>query len=221
MSSRETLSAIFALYEEWAGEYVFACRQGCATCCTRSVTITTLEGELIHEYLAGQRLDLLPLLASLPGNSPVLQASTNQFAAACLRGEDIADDPGGWDLAPCLFLREGSCTIYPVRPFMCRSFGSRVCCAEQGVAEVEPLFLTLNTIIMQCIEHLDQGRPWGNMNAILRRIAAGKEATARASGLVAQPIPGFLLLPEEETALAGKLQTLLHLLHEERQAKKK
>jgi Fe-S-cluster containining protein len=218
MSPRNILSTIFALYETWAGEYVFACRQGCATCCTRSVTMTTLEGELIHEYLASRRPDLLPLLAGLPDNSPVPGATTNQYAAACLRGEDIADDPGGWDLAPCLFLQDGSCAIYPVRSFMCRSFGSLVRCEEQGVAEIEPLFLTLNTIIMQCIEHLDRGRPWGNMNAVLRGIAAGKggkAATARG-GLVAQSIPGFLLLPEEETALAGKLQALLRLLQKER-----
>ena len=225
MSPRNTLSAIFALYEKWAGEYVFACRQGCATCCTQSVTMTTLEGELIHEYLTSKRPDLLPLLASLPDNSPVPRATTNQFAAACLRGEDIADDdPGEWDLTPCVFLQEGSCTIYPVRSFMCRSFGSRVCCAEQGMAEVEPLLLTLNIIIMQCIEHLDQGRPWGNMNAVLRRIAAGKKgrgAMDRATGPVAQPIPGFLFLPEEEAALQGKLQTLLRLVNEKRQPEKK
>lgn len=220
MSRRNVLSTIFALYEKWAERYTFACREGCATCCTQSVTMTTLEGELIHEYLSRQRPDLLPLLAVLPGSSPVPASTTNQFAAACLQGGDIAEETGGWDLTPCVFLRDGSCTIYPVRSFMCRSFGSRVRCDEQGEAEVEPLFLSLNTAIMQCIEHLDQGRPWGNMNTILRLIMAGKkrgEKIDRATGLVAQPIPGFLLLPEEEAALQGKLRTLLRLLNEERQ----
>jgi Fe-S-cluster containining protein len=220
MPPLNTLSAIYALYETWARAYVFACRKGCATCCTQSVTVTTLEGELIHEYLTRRRPDLLPRLATLPADSPSPGATTNQFAAACLRGEDIAETPGCWDLTPCVFLQEGSCTIYPVRSFMCRSFGSRIRCDEQGEAEVEPLFLTLNTIIMQCIEHLDQGRPWGNLNTILRRIAAGnkeKEERDHAAGLVAQPIPGFLLLPEEEAALQEKLQTLLRLLNAERQ----
>jgi Fe-S-cluster containining protein len=219
MSSRNTLSAIFALYEKWAGEFVFACRKGCATCCTQSVTMTTLEGELIYEYLTRRRPDLLPRLATLPDNSLVPRATTNQFADACLRGEDIAEDTGGWDLTPCVFLQDENCTIYPVRSFMCRSFGSRIRCDEQGEAEVEPLFLTLNTVIMQCIEHLDQGRLWGNMNTVLRRIEAGKkgvETMDHATGLVAQPIPGFLFLPEEEAALQGKLQTLLRLLNEAR-----
>lgn len=220
MSSRNTLSAIYALYEQWAGAFAFACRKGCATCCTQSVTMTTLEGELIHEYLTRQRPDLLPRLATLPADSPAPWATTNQFAAACLRGEDIEEAPACWDLTPCVFLQDGSCTIYPVRSFMCRGFGSRIRCDEQGEAEVEPLFLTLNTVIMQCIEHLDQGRPWGNLNTILRRIAAdkkGKEGKDRTTGLVAQPIPGFLLLPEEETALREKVQALLRLLNRERQ----
>lgn len=219
MSQRTTLSAIFALHEQWAKAFAFACRKGCATCCTQSVTMTTLEGEMIHDHLTRQRPDLLPLLAILPGNGPVPAETTNQFAAACLRGEDADADTGSWDFSPCLFLQKECCAIYPARPFMCRGFGSRVCCAEGGEAEVEGLFLSLNTVIMQCIEHLDQGRPWGNMNTILRRIAAnckGEKTQEDASGPVAQPIPGFLLLPGEEAALREKLRILLRLLKEER-----
>ncbi|MHB8809566.1 MAG: hypothetical protein ACYC9M_06080, partial [Desulfobulbaceae bacterium] len=172
MAPQNILPAIYVLYEKWAGAFTFACREGCATCCTQSVTMTTLEGELILEYLSRQRPDLLPLLDTLPGAAPAPRTTTNQFAAACLRGEDIAEEAGCWDLSPCIFLRERRCVIYPVRSFMCRSFGSRVRCEEGSEAEVEPLFLSLNTVIMQCIEHLDQGRPWGNLNTILRRLAA-------------------------------------------------
>lgn len=219
MSQLNILSTIYALYEQWAKAFVFVCRKGCATCCTRSVTMTTLEGELIYEYLTRQRPDVLPRLATLPDNSPVPRTTTNQFAAACLRGEDIAEDTGSWDLTPCVFLQDGSCTIYPVRSFMCRSFGSRIRCDEQGEAEVEPLFLTLNTVIMQCIEHLDHGRLWGNMNTVLRRIAAnskGKKTQEEYAGPVAQPIPGFLLLPREEAALREKMKILLRLLKKKR-----
>ena len=178
--------------------------------------MTTLEGELIHEYLSGQRPDLFSLLATLPAESQAPALTTNQFAAACLRGEAMAEPPAVWDLTPCIFLRDGCCVIYPARPFMCRGFGSRVRCDLQGAAEVEPLLLTLNTVIMQCIEHLDQGRPWGNMNLILRAASAeaeGGHAPAPCDQRLAQPLPGFLLLPEEEAALAGQLRTLVHLCH--------
>ena len=224
MSRRDTLSTIYTLYEKWAGAYTFACREGCATCCTQSVTMTTLEGELIIAYLSRQRPDLLPLLDTLPGASPAPRTTTNQFAAACLRGEDIAEDPCCWDLSPCIFLRERRCAIYPVRSFMCRSFGSRVRCEEGSEAEIEPLFRSLNTLIMQCIEHLDQGRPWGNMNTILRRIAAKNSERKNQDSRplpIAQPLPGFLLLPEEEAALQGQIQVLFRLLNEENRATRK
>lgn len=210
---RETLLAIFALHAKWAGSYAFACRKGCATCCTRSVTMTTLEGELILDHLHGNRPELLSLLNATPEAYPA-PATTNQFAAACLRGEEITEDAGSWDLRPCVFLRDGCCAIYPTRPFMCRSFGSRVFCDELGEAEVEPLYLTLNTVFLQCIEHLDRGRPWGNMNTILCSMAEGGMGRISKPGQLrtAQPLPGLLLLPEEESALAGKLRALLDLV---------
>ena len=216
MPRRQILLAIYALHDKWANEFEYACHKGCATCCTRSVTMTTLEGELIHEYITGQRADLIPQRAALTLDSPAPAMTTNQFAAACLRGEEVAEPPGAWDLAPCLFLRDGCCAIYPARPFMCRGFGSRVRCDLRGEAEIAPLLLTLNTVIMQCLEHLDQGRPWGNMQLILRGVAAdaaGEQAIPTGGLALARPLPGFLLLPEDETDLAEQLRTLMRLCH--------
>jgi len=216
-SPGHTLAAIYSLYAQWVKPYAFACRKGCAACCTRSVTMTTLEGEMISAYLAGQRPDLLSLLDDLPDTLPTTGPTTNQFAAACLRGEELPEEPGHWDFTPCIFLYNGSCAIYPVRPFMCRSFGSRVRCKEGGEAEIEPLLLTLNTVIMQCIEHLDQGRPWGNMNSLLRRITAHAEKEGTGYFLAEKtqslPIPGFLLLPEERIALREQIAQLMRLLN--------
>jgi Fe-S-cluster containining protein len=170
-ASHKALLKIYDLYRKWAGEFDFACEKGCATCCTQSVTMTTLEGELIYAFIRNARPELLPVLNSLPENSRTPSTTTNRFALACLQGKDIDEENSFWNLSPCVFLKESCCSIYPVRSFMCRSFGSRVKCQDSGTAEIEPLFMTLNTVIMQCIEHLDQGRPWGNMNTILRLLA--------------------------------------------------
>lgn len=170
--------------------------------------MTTLEGELIVDYLK-TRPDLHSLLQALP-YAPTPVATTNRFARSCLDGTDGDADPGGWDLAPCVFLHRDCCQIYPVRPFMCRSFGSRVPCSQTGSAEVDPFFLTLTTVIMQCIEHLDRGRPWGNLNSILRLLAS---APAGGEELpTAQPLPGFLIPPEEEAAIKDRLEILLALV---------
>jgi len=214
MTPRESLLLIYALYDRWAGEFDFACRKGCATCCTRSVIMTTLEGELMDDRLSAQP-DLLPLLETGPGNGHAPATTTNQFAAACLRGEYADEAEPAWDLAPCLFLRDNCCALYPVRPFMCRSFGSRVRCDRSGAAEVEPFLLTLNTVILQCIEHLDRGRPWGNMYGVLRSIGnrRRKIADKETSGLlIAEPIPGFLIPPDEADRIQGCLRLLLDLL---------
>lgn len=213
MTPSECLLRMYALYDRCAAEFAFACRKGCATCCTQSVTMTTLEGELLNDYLAGQP-DLLPLLDAMPGQTSAPPTTINQFAAACLLGE-YADEPQpAWDFAPCIFLQDNCCAVYPVRPFMCRSFGSRVRCDSSGTAEVEPFFLTLNTVFLQCIEHLDRGRPWGNMYAVLRSIQQSGQANAETlAGLrIAEQIQGFLIPPDETERIQDCLRSLLDLL---------
>ena len=77
MPRRDILTTIYALHEKWAAAFPFACGKGCATCCTRSVTMTTLEGELIFDHLSSQQLELLPLLAALPDDCPAPTATTS------------------------------------------------------------------------------------------------------------------------------------------------
>lgn len=212
--ARKKLLKIYDLYETWACEYSFACRKGCASCCTQSVSITTLEGELITDYIKSQKRELLPPPGRLAENY-LNQQTTNQFAAACLRREYQEDNAPRWNMTPCIFLRDNCCTIYPVRSFMCRSFGSKVPCDINGEAEVDPAFLTLNTVILQCIEHLDRGRPWGNMNGILslaENSTRGEHCPTKGEYELSRPIPGFLIPPEEIDALHAKLEILLKII---------
>lgn len=48
---------LHALYDQAAEIYAdtkWSCKKGCSSCCTQSVTITTLEGRVILEYLQGR-----------------------------------------------------------------------------------------------------------------------------------------------------------------------
>ena len=220
------LETLYKAYESWTGQYRFACRQGCAACCTQSVTMTTLEGERIIEYLQenGQIDNLAPMLAaSRPTTRPV--QTTNQFAADCLAQEELLPEEGAWDFTPCIFLARNLCTVYPARPFGCRSFSSTVNCATHGCAEVAPVVITVNTVVMQIIEHLNsRGGFWGNMTDILRQLLAGKGTTADPHLLPARPNPGFLIPQEEMREVAAffaridgadiKGETLVGLLRE-------
>jgi Fe-S-cluster containining protein len=212
-SNRKALLDIYSNYDIWAEDYDFACEKGCATCCTQSVTMTTLEGELIHDYIVTEP-DLPALLEELPENSPAPATTTNSFALACMQGMEGDENNDPWNLDPCKFLKDNCCSIYPVRPFMCRSFGSQVKCHLSGSAEITPLFLTLNTVIMQCIEHLDQGRPWGNMNAILRNLGrkGGNERKCHQPLPLSRPIPGFLIPPDEADRLSHQVHILLKII---------
>jgi Fe-S-cluster containining protein len=212
--TQKKLRSIYKLFDLWAKDFSFACQPGCSGCCTQSVAMTLLEGELIIDYIKSEKPELLDKAKDLPF-SKFIPLTTNQFAAACLAEEMLAETDVSWNLSPCLFLENDHCQIYPVRSFMCRSMGSRIPCDNSGEAEMDPLFLTLNTLVLQCIEHLDRGRPWGNMHTILKIVSKEQEIqTLQDRNLrISQPIPGFLVPPAEMRQIDDKLRTLLRIVN--------
>lgn len=187
---------IYEIYEKEITRITFACRAGCAACCTQSVTMTTAEGKAILAFLA-ERGRRLPPLPDTSGRAlPV--CTTNGLAACCLAGREPPPEPESpWFYEPCVFLKDGRCTVYPVRPFGCRSFGSTSCCAEQGVAEVPEWLVGMNTTVNQLMEDLDRPGFWGNMLDVLDFLARA-EGCLPVRLLPNQPLPGLLLGPDEE-----------------------
>ena len=208
------LLKIYAAYDSWVAGQPAACHAGCATCCTQSVTMSALEGEHLLAFVARQGI---PVPETMTGQATIAApvTTTNQFAAACLNGEEEKDPSmaGEWNYAPCLFLAAGRCLVYPARPFVCRSFMSTVVCARTGHAVTPPSVVTVNSLFMQIIEHLDQGRYWGLMNALLGwLLTSGSQRAGEAgnpSGLAtAQPVPGFLVPPEDQPVVEAVLAEL-------------
>ena len=197
-----TIPTIYQAFAEESAAIAFACGPGCATCCTRSVTLTTAEGALIVDFLraAGRSLPELP-----QDERPLRPAVTaNGLAALCLAGEEPppeAESP--WLFEPCFLLQDGLCAIYPVRPFACRSFGSTINCGHAGMAEAPEWFLTLAIVSNQLLEDLDRGGWWGNLADVLAFVDSGAGEGARAAArdrlLPNRPLPGLLVLPEEQT----------------------
>jgi hypothetical protein len=98
---RKGLECIFSFFEEWSRAYPLACRKGCSSCCTRSVTITGLEGRVLREHLEREgRSGLLAELPALAAGDARPELTTNQFAAACLEGIEAAGEEQGWNFAP-------------------------------------------------------------------------------------------------------------------------
>ncbi|MFS2106120.1 YkgJ family cysteine cluster protein [Ralstonia sp. Ralssp135] len=93
--ARPKLRKIYALVDKLvdaAGPFV-ACRRGCSDCCHINVNITEVEAQLIEEQ-TGRGYKRL----STPVRHPA-----DKFTGV-----------------PCPFLADGACSIYSVRPFMCR-----------------------------------------------------------------------------------------------------
>lgn len=211
-AKKELLKTVYDVYAEWVQRLPLACRKGCASCCTQSVAMSDLEGRVILDFCAaqGRREWLLAKLARTSVGKSRSLVTTNQFAEACLRQQEIdAEAPGSWDFTPCVFLENDVCTIYEVRPFGCRSFGSLVQCREKGAAEMAPIHLTVNTVFTQIIEHLSSdGGHWSFMTDILHSRVKDQNPVQSSHLPNARPVPGFLLQSHEVVLIRNLLQKI-------------
>jgi len=163
------LERIYAVYGEFLEGRDLACKRGCAHCCTRNVTLTTLEGYHLTETLAASgRTDLVRRLeVGADGNRFRPLVTTNEIAEICLRGEDPPEEESDPDWGVCGLLTENECPLYGVRPFGCRCMVSARNCGETGAADMDPFVVTVNTVILQYIEHVDADGYSGNLTDVL------------------------------------------------------
>ncbi len=199
-NKKELLHTVYRVYSSWIGLFPLECQKGCSACCTQSVTMTSLEGREILDFVIRKASVkwLTDKLGKAASGKSKAGLTTNQYAKACLEQQEVNGEiPENWNFTPCIFLERKTCAIYEVRPFGCRSFGSLVRCSENKGAEIAPIHLTVNTVFMQIIEQLNSGEGyWGNMIDILESLIASKESV-QTGLLPARPIPGFLLGPRE------------------------
>lgn len=211
------LQSIITAFEKWSAPLPRVCAKGCSTCCTQDVMITALEGERILGFIRQEGMErwFADCLQQPRPVSPAL-LTTNEYAEACLQGIETDDpcDPGG--SVPCPFLDRNCCGIYPVRPFGCRCFASEQVCRPGEAAILPDFYIAASTAMMQIIEHLGQHEYWGNMLDVLPALCdISKYKTiadlladpamiiqARLRTRRARPLPGFLLLEEEQERLS-------------------
>ncbi len=212
------LSLLQNLYDiaTWSNQGKYACLQGCDTCCTRSVTMTALEGDLILANLTGQELTSYQnQINGSTSKRPMM--TTNRYVRQFLEHRTCVEEEGGvWSFELCPFLKAGSCTIYQVRPFMCRGFISLTSCRKKGFAEVPPQVVTLNTVMQQVIEHLAVGRSWGLMTDVINVLRDDSGQTNRgrekAEVLTCEEIPGFIIVDHEMAQIKKYLRNIHRVL---------
>jgi Fe-S-cluster containining protein len=111
------VSLVHQVYEaslaQTPGKLEIACRRGCGFCCHTWVAATAPEIFLIAHHVRGA--------AAVPSGD-WLSAAAIQDRAAGNTGLDIAARFGA--KLPCVFLRDNACSIYAVRPTVCRQVTS-------------------------------------------------------------------------------------------------
>ncbi len=218
----EILVKIYTLYDAVIETLDLACKVGCDLCCTRNVTVTSLEACLIADRLEKtgrkQLFEKIESAESLERFHP--QTTTNTLAWLCKNGKNPPEEEFDPAWRPCPLLSESKCLIYGERPFGCRCMVSKTACRQDGYAEMEDYLLSINTVFMQFVEHADTSGSSGNFIDMLlfmssadqRRAYKNDGCTGRHRGFVAnRPIEMIMLPPEyqlEARPVLNKLQAL-------------
>ena len=182
-----------------------ACGPGCFACCSDRVHLTTLEGQVLRELLQSLgREDLLRKAvsqAARPRHAPAY--TCNQLARLCLeQSEPPAEAEAPQGREACFLLEGGRCAAYEARPMACRVMASRRVCAPGGQAEGDPYWLSLDTALLQIVEHLSLGGYYGALPQVLASLEEGGEQ----EGLLAcEPLPGLVTPPEHRKDLEREL----------------
>jgi hypothetical protein len=91
----------------------YACRRGCHFCCYEAVTVSEIEAAALARHVE-----------SLPETErAAIQARLERYAEGV---RSVGGDRMRMNRVPCAFLdtKSGECTVYAIRPYMCRALTS-------------------------------------------------------------------------------------------------
>lgn len=212
------LDQIYQIYDNFVCGLDLACRKHCAHCCTTGVTLTTVEGYKIVKKLKAEKNTQWIEKIEQASKQPHLQLkiTTNQLANMCAEGiEPPVEENSGWDTCP--FLTGDLCPLYTARPFGCRCLVSRHDCGKEGYAEIDDFVLSVNTLFLQTIEHMDTGGCTGNLLDMLgvmalkenRQLYVEGKLNCRHPGLIRNhPLKVLMIPPEHRTRMEPILKSL-------------
>ncbi len=218
-SKLKILDQVFAIYDRFAASLDLACKKYCDPCCTSGVTLTTLEGYKIIDSLAPDpKTDVIHKMqtaSEIKRFQP--RVTTNRLAQLCAKGVEPPEEIGNENWQDCPVLLDHRCTIYELRPFGCRCLVSRHSCGQKGYADMDDFVLSVNTVFLQTIEHVDAGGCSGNLVDVLRAMSVEQNREAyrndilhcTGNGLIAnQPLEVLMIPPEHRTQIEPILQEL-------------
>jgi hypothetical protein len=148
------------------------------------------------------------------------RTTTNDLAEICLAGGDPPAEALEGNAGTCPLLDEARCPVYPVRPLACRTMRSRADCAVTGFADMDDFSVTVSTVMMQYVEHIDADGCSGNFADIMslfasaanRAFYAEGELPCTENGLVNnRPIPALIIPPEHRRRIRPLLERIAQI----------
>ncbi len=211
------LETIYRWYDAIAWSLApWACKPGCATCCTPLVSLTTLEAAYLWQK--SPALDMAGIaVRSREISLPSLSMTSNEQASLCLSHEDFEENSISLPSVPCPLLANERCLCYEARPLMCRLMFSTAPCGTTGQAEMPSRLLSLTTVCLQLVEHLDRQGWSGYLVHLLPHFQdpsfpedcqAGTARIEDARLRHNRPNPGFIVPPEHRDQVRRWLEDL-------------
>ena len=218
-SKLKVLEQIYTIYDNFAVSLDLACKKYCDHCCTSGVTLTTLEGYKIIEGLKPEaRMEVVRKIRAASETRRFRPGlTTNRLARLYTDGVDPGEEEGNFDLPACALLSGHQCPIYELRPFGCRCLVSRHNCGEIGYAEIDEFVLSVNTVFLQTIEHIDADGCTGNLVDILLAMSIENKREAYCSSALHcsanrlvpnQPLQVLMIPPEHRAEMEPILKEL-------------
>ena len=215
----KVLDRLYRIYDEFVAGLDIACRRACASCCTRNVTLSTLEGYSLLIFLEseGKHAVMEKIAAQASRKRFIPKITINQMARSSMEGKELPLEAADPQWGPCPILEENECPLYPVRPFACRCLTSKRNCRETGYAEMDEFVITVNTVFLQCIEHVDKLGCSGNFSDVLLRLApkqhrvfyAQEKLTCHRDGLLPNhSLKAYMIPPEHRERVKPILQKI-------------
>ncbi len=117
-SYKTFLSDYNSLYQKQYSEHSeqIYCQQGCNNCCYQPIELSTIEFNLINEYINNN--NITPNKEFLPKQRDIINKTSLGQLVKNWRLELKKDEQA----CPFVSKDDGHCTIHPVRPLSCRNF---------------------------------------------------------------------------------------------------
>ena len=213
------LNQLHNAYHRFSAGLSVACEASCCHCCTGNVTVTSLEGCLIVDRLiSSNQLEILNKINRAEHRKRFQpKMTTNMLAALCAKGQPVPEEYNNASWGECPLVEDSLCPIYRVRPFGCRCFVSRQPCGESGFADVDPFVLSVNTLFLQFIEHIDADGYTANLTDMLgmmesdthrEQFRKGRLELADEAFIPNQPISIYYIPPEHQQRIKPILESL-------------